>query len=1231
MYSKKMKSSRKNSNVLTESCISAYNRILDDAIKSRGSVCSMKKDRNDTNSSLKKQPSVTYISSKSPNRPSRKKSFDKNSMEYFKESSKNKLKILKKNIYGLLKKLTAESVDNDSIDNGDILGSRQIPGGDFGEVKLRAKAIFFECNQTLQGLADQYISDYSACNGDLATRNLPKMRNEEDVSKMLRQLLKRIKLSERCYFCNNGEGGEVKSYKENTLGDKIRTMGEKKPSDMTIPKYSRTVNPHNIQNSFNLDSDDIPINHSSYDKKSSVIISLQNSARIDSAGVTTPLKTETKPRRYDTNRFERVENTLFQIIKKLEGIEQRTIEKEDRFMIQSPNFQMFQGGINKKRETIRKPNSFKNEFRAHDLSSFDDETIEEAIGMCFKATKVNGFTQTSGRTFVKTPRESPNKGFMVSKATAISSNRFKSPIKRRKIQSKEANSIAKSGSKYSAKGSRLESGRSPSPRFPNNTPTKTFEEDIMERQFFHKKPLIKPAVITSSEDVSKQVSSNDTDFLKSNKIVLSFNDLSKHQIPEERGTKSRRKRLNDNFRESRVKELIKLATVLKGVKIITKNKLGQWDVEEILQDQIEQTQVAIEAFLRNYDFLTNIDKKILVSIQSFLKNMDKASELLEQSSLFFGKAKNNFIFGIYRLIDKAIFSILDCIDKLKIQFLDILPESETERILEYFNFEGKQFETDEEAKRIIINSMSEENQEYQLTEELITNRVNSSTLGKDRWEILTQSGGLSRNQSPLDKISVAPIQIGSFNNTRRMRKSRMGRKQVRTSNSKQRKEQGYKGVINTSRKNSFNNINITGIDFESGCKKDISETTQRGQNKASPGNFIFNSKHGKNIKVTATTSKPNPGSTFKVTSHDTQESCFYSKEIKEEAGSKKNFIKLDVGEGKITTILSIDDQLLAISFSSGDLVFFDVEKQEPICCIREHSVSISTMEMAWIKMKNQLTNRYELKRLLMTGGSEPENLVIAWDIENFKPLKRLSGHSHLISSIRDLGDHATLATASFDSRVAFWDLRDHFKCIQLLEEHDSPVLCLDFNAGDKTLCTGCLDGTISLWNLHFDHGIYQGCLLKRKLRVEGHVLDISRTLSFPDAVITLESDNKIRLYSLKSANMVKCFNQKEPGEVQSRKFMDFVVVERKSEGPILFAIDENCSVKKFDDWKREEELVLSDDRLREESTGMINNFEFVRQIFSFRPRSQVLIQGKELIVVSVKGMNNLVLQSLDVY
>lgn len=189
-------------------------------------------------------------------------------------------------------------------------------------------------------------------------------------------------------------------------------------------------------------------------------------------------------------------------------------------------------------------------------------------------------------------------------------------------------------------------------------------------------------------------------------------------------------------------------------------------------------------------------------------------------------------------------------------------------------------------------------------------------------------------------------------------------------------------------------------------------------------------------------------------------------------------------DGTITTIKRIgsskDSGKIAIGFSSGNIIFTDLNqvfkkeyqgfslKEE---CYKLHSSSVNSMEVAMINFKDVPANSREkktgLRKILLTGGSESECSIIVWDLESRKAMKRLSGHKHQISCIIDLKDYCHVASASFDSRVAIWDISNNFVCKKLLDCRSSPILSLHYNSSMNQLLAGYMDGTINVWKTDF--------------------------------------------------------------------------------------------------------------------------------------------------------------------
>ena len=121
--------------------------------------------------------------------------------------------------------------------------------------------------------------------------------------------------------------------------------------------------------------------------------------------------------------------------------------------------------------------------------------------------------------------------------------------------------------------------------------------------------------------------------------------------------------------------------------------------------------------------------------------------------------------------------------------------------------------------------------------------------------------------------------------------------------------------------------------------------------------------------------------------------------------------------------------------------------------------------------------------------------------------------------------------------------------------------------------------------MYYENGLYHGCAVKNKIKLGGHVIEISRSVNLPNMLITLESDFTVRLYCLETAYLLKSFKSKAP-------FVDFMLVERNQQQPLLYCIDNQTEVHRFEDWNEDGKCEYSnteyDDEHMEEGDKVSN-------------------------------------------
>jgi WD40 repeat protein/tRNA A-37 threonylcarbamoyl transferase component Bud32 len=91
-------------------------------------------------------------------------------------------------------------------------------------------------------------------------------------------------------------------------------------------------------------------------------------------------------------------------------------------------------------------------------------------------------------------------------------------------------------------------------------------------------------------------------------------------------------------------------------------------------------------------------------------------------------------------------------------------------------------------------------------------------------------------------------------------------------------------------------------------------------------------------------------------------------------------------------------------------------------------------------------------------------ILVVWDGDSGKELRRLSGHDGAIYDLAFSSDGRYLASASADRRVKLWEARSYTE-VKSLRGHASVVRAAAFRADSKRLATAGEDGVIKVWDV----------------------------------------------------------------------------------------------------------------------------------------------------------------------
>ena len=217
----------------------------------------------------------------------------------------------------------------------------------------------------------------------------------------------------------------------------------------------------------------------------------------------------------------------------------------------------------------------------------------------------------------------------------------------------------------------------------------------------------------------------------------------------------------------------------------------------------------------------------------------------------------------------------------------------------------------------------------------------------------------------------------------------------------------------------------------------------------------------------------------------------------------------------------------------------------------------------------------------------------------------------MISSMICLPDDSCIVTGSFDCKLVVWDLSNAFECVQVLEENRSPVLCMDYCHYQNFIISGSMDGTMLIYKVAYQSrksvgvskalatDIFNGCHLISRIESKCNVLEIG-FFDSGKGIFSLESDCSVKLYELKSGNLLKEFN------LGGVPIVDFLVVEtsknpEKRSRPILYVLDNRNNFHKFENWFESDTVVYN-----MKVSSKKNKRVFTTQYTGYSPKSQIL-------------------------
>ncbi len=99
------------------------------------------------------------------------------------------------------------------------------------------------------------------------------------------------------------------------------------------------------------------------------------------------------------------------------------------------------------------------------------------------------------------------------------------------------------------------------------------------------------------------------------------------------------------------------------------------------------------------------------------------------------------------------------------------------------------------------------------------------------------------------------------------------------------------------------------------------------------------------------------------------------------------------------------------------------------------------------------------------ASASEDGTVRFWDLRDRRPLALVTGHHGPVNAVAFDPDGQLLAAGSADGTVEIWDARSD-RLVTVLRGHAGAVNSVAFSQNGDTLASGDADGTVRLWNVH---------------------------------------------------------------------------------------------------------------------------------------------------------------------
>lgn len=222
------------------------------------------------------------------------------------------------------------------------------------------------------------------------------------------------------------------------------------------------------------------------------------------------------------------------------------------------------------------------------------------------------------------------------------------------------------------------------------------------------------------------------------------------------------------------------------------------------------------------------------------------------------------------------------------------------------------------------------------------------------------------------------------------------------------------------------------------------------------------------------------------------------------------------GNSAVTCIMNFGNNHIATGSRDGALRVYNINTS--------HLVAELEIHQDFVTCLCTLTPIWELQKgILCSGSANLDGRILIWQVfDTTKGHFSLKGHAGNVTSLANLGNCRSLASAGHDGNIIIWDCTNAEEVSRYVA-HNSMISCLRFIQSKKQLLSAGWDAGIKIWNLKSGSDVkgqfYSGMKLERSISTGCPIVNVLVRQVKGNFIVVIGANNRLKVWNVETEEL----------------------------------------------------------------------------------------------------------------